>query len=174
MKGYVPDQVVITSASLFMSGFCIAMDYTFKTATVEQKQEIFDLYSLVMKGLIEKIWGWNVEWQEKDFLSYFEARNITVACEDEKIVGYLQTENRGQSIFVRMLLVHPKHQEKGIASDLMNQLFRQASYNLRTISLEVFKVNSRAVKFYRRFGFEVKGETIHSLIMEKSLQGELN
>lgn len=144
------------------------MEFIFKKATLEQKEELFELYSLVMKDLIEKIWGWDQKWQEEDFSSHFVPRNITVACENQKIVGYLQSENKGQAKFVRMLLVHPKHQKKGIGGKFLQTLINESRNEFKTINLEVFKVNSRVLQFYKRAGFEINGETPHSFIMEKN------
>ena len=62
---------------------------------------------------------------------------------------------------IHRLMVHPKHEGKGIAQDLVRyieKLAKEAQYG--SIRLDVFANNLRAVRFYKKRGYEVAGKVI--------------
>jgi len=138
---------------------------SFQQATKHDEAVIFDLYCQVMKEHITEIWGWDQEWQENDFMKHFSPENITVVREENKAIGYSQIENQGNQLYIRMLLLLPKHQRKGIGSRLLNAVIEKAKAQSKGIALQVFKVNEQAKRFYEHRGFQVQGETPSSFTM---------
>lgn len=138
---------------------------SFQQATKHDEAVIFDLYCRVMKEHITEIWGWDQEWQENDFMKHFSPENITVVREENKAIGYSQIENQGNQLYIRMLLLLPKHQRKGIGSRLLNAVIEKAKAQSKGIALQVFKVNEQAKRFYEHRGFQVQGETPSSFTM---------
>jgi len=60
---------------------------------------------------------------------------------------------------IHRLMVHPKHEGKGIAQDLIRYIEKLAKENqYGSIRLDVFANNLRAVRFYKKLGFEVAGK----------------
>ncbi len=138
---------------------------SFRQATKHDETAIFDLYCRVMKKYITEIWGWDQGWQENDFIKHFSPGNITVVWEENKAIGYSQIEDQGNQIYIRMLLLLPNRQRKGIGSRLLNAVIEKAKAQSKGIALQVFKVNEQAKRFYEYHGFQVQGETPSSFTM---------
>lgn len=59
---------------------------------------------------------------------------------------------------IHRLMVHPKHEGKRIAHDLVRYIEKLAKENqYGTIRLDVFTENLRAISFYKKLGYEVAG-----------------
>jgi ribosomal protein S18 acetylase RimI-like enzyme len=143
----------------------IIVIYSYRKAEQAKKENIFKLYCLVMRDAISKIWGWDDQWQENDFSSHFEPEGITLVYKEQELAGYSHVENRGDQIFIRMIVVHPRHQHKGIGSKLLESVIAEGNEQSMNIGLEVFKINDEAKKFYERYGFNIEDETSSSYVM---------
>ncbi|MCW5595390.1 MAG: GNAT family N-acetyltransferase [Rhodocyclaceae bacterium] len=141
------------------------MTYAYRKAEESDSESIYQLYRLVMRGFISEIWGWDEQWQQNDFSTHFDPRGVTLVCQEGKLVGYSHVENRGGQLFIRMIVVHPYHQRKGIGKKLLWAVIESAGEQSKNIGLEVFKINDVARAFYERHGFNVEGETSSSHIM---------
>lgn len=141
------------------------MTYFYRKAEQSEKEAIFKLYCLVIRDYISEIWGWDEQWQENDFSAHFDSQAITLVHKARELVGYSQVENRSGQLYIRMIVVHPHHQRKGIGSKLLESVIASGNEQSKSIGLEVFKINNEAKKFYERFGFNVEGETPSSYIM---------
>ncbi len=118
-----------------------------------------------MKEHIMNIWGWDQKWQEDDFLKHFDPRNITIVREENTVIGYSQIEDQGNQLYIRMLLLQPDRQRKGIGSHLLNAAIEKAKTQSKSLALQVFKINEQAKGFYEHHGFQVQGETANSFTM---------
>ncbi len=143
----------------------IIVTYSYRKAEHTESEAIFNLYCMVMRGYVSEIWGWNVQWQENDFSTHFNPQGITLVHKEQDLAGYSQVENRGDQLFIRMIVVHPHHQRKGIGSKLLESVIASGKEQSKNIGLEVFKINVEAKKFYERYGFNVGGETSSSYLM---------
>lgn len=141
------------------------MTYTYRKANEADREAIYQLYCLVMHGFISDIWGWSEQWQRADFSAHFDPRGITVASHEDQLAGYSHVENRDTQLFIRMVVVHPHHQRKGIGEKLLESVIASAGEQSKNIGLEVFKINDVARAFYERHGFNMVGETPTSHIM---------
>ena len=47
------------------------MDFETRSATPHDRDELYQLYALVMQAHISKIWGWDEAWQQTDFDTHF-------------------------------------------------------------------------------------------------------
>jgi len=139
--------------------------YSYRKAEQTEQEAIFNLYCLVMRGYISEIWGWDDKWQEIDFSAHFVPRDITLVHKERELVGYSHVENRGDQLFIRMIVVHPHHQREGIGSKLLESAIASGNEQSKSIELEVFKINDEAKKFYERHGFNVEDETASSYVM---------
>lgn len=82
-----------------------------------------------MRDYISKIWGWDDQWQENDFSSHFDPEGITLVHKEQELAGYSLVENRSDQIFIRMIVVHPRHQRKGIGSKLLESVIAKGKEN---------------------------------------------
>lgn len=141
------------------------MTYSYRKAGRAEGDAIFKLYCLVMRRSVSQIWVWDERWQKNDFFTHFDPEGITLVCRGRELIGYSQVENRDQLLFLRMIVVHPHHQRKGIGARLLGSVINSGREQSRKIGLEVFKINDEAKKFYEGYGFSVEGDTAHSYIM---------
>ncbi|MGE0173955.1 MAG: GNAT family N-acetyltransferase [Oligoflexales bacterium] len=79
-----------------------------------------------------------------------------VAFEDGKPIGFANVAVRGWSLRIASVGVIPEYRRQGVARRLLEKIISDAkNQNYRTIELEVFPLNERAVKLYASLGFEV-------------------
>lgn len=142
------------------------MSYSYRKATVMDKEAIFELYRQVMGDYISEIWGWNEDWQTNDFAAHFNPKGITLAYEGKQLVGYAHIDNNTDLLFLRMLAIHRDHQRNGIGTQLLKWLITSGKEQFKPVGLEVFKINTEAKRFYERHGFNVVGESLHSYVMK--------
>jgi GNAT superfamily N-acetyltransferase len=140
--------------------------YTYRLARDDDQARLFRLYRSVMKSHIELIWGWDEQWQEHDFSEHFEPNWITVVLSRNEPVGYAQVEPRSNVLYLRMFLLDPEHQNKGVGTGVLKRIISAASEEHLGVMLQVFKINKPARRFYEHRGFRVVGETSTSLVME--------
>ena len=82
------------------------------------------------------------------------------------MVGYSQVEKKNNQYVLRMMLVHPCHQRKGIGKKLLGLFVSSGDEQSKNLGLEVFKINHEAKKFYEKHGFTVEDETPDSYVMQ--------
>lgn len=111
-----------------------------------------------------------VEQQMKIIEDILSVKNsiIFVAEIDNKLVGFIQAiggrlkRNRHSAYLV--LGVQEDFQGMGIATKLMNQIFSWAKeQDISRLGLTVIKNNDKAFNLYRKMGFVIEGEKVHSL-----------
>jgi ribosomal protein S18 acetylase RimI-like enzyme len=139
--------------------------YSYQKAERTEKEAIFKLYCLVMRRYVSEIWGWDEAWQDNDFSTHFDPRCITLVHKGRALVGYSHVENGDGELFIRMIVVHPDHQRKGVGTKLLESVITSGKEQSKRIELEVFKINDEAKRFYERQGFNVEGETSSSYVM---------
>ncbi|MGE8079645.1 N-acetyltransferase family protein [Peribacillus loiseleuriae] len=95
---------------------------------------------------------------------------IFVAESEDELVGFIAAfggnVKRNQHSAYLVLGVLEEFQGRGIASKLFNQVFEWATENeLSRLGLTVIKDNIKAFNLYRKMGFVLEGEKVHSLII---------
>lgn len=70
------------------------MTYTYRKAEEADREAIYQLYRLVMRGFISEIWGWDEQWQQADFSTHFDSHGIALAFQGCELIGYSHTESR--------------------------------------------------------------------------------
>ena len=87
-----------------------------------------------------------------------KTRRYTVAVQNKKIVVYLGVMFVFDELHVNTLGTQPGQEGRGIASSLMDDAWRDASARgIKRATLEVATSNTRAQKFYYRYGFKPVG-----------------
>lgn len=103
-----------------------------------------------------------------------------VACIENKIVGYICGEVRGDYGHIITLAVKREYRRIGIGTELVNKFIDFLKHrNIKKIYLEVSEKNNIAIKFYLKNGFYIKGKIKRyykngsdALIMERVFQPE--
>jgi ribosomal-protein-alanine N-acetyltransferase len=87
-----------------------------------------------------------------------KTRRYTVAVEDGRIVGYLGVMFVMDELHVNTIGTLPGEEGRGIAGSLMDEAWLDArSRGVARATLEVAATNTRAQKFYYRYGFKPVG-----------------
>lgn len=73
-------------------------------------------------------------------------------------VGYFSTSSTADAVRVHQIFILPEYQRKGLGSACMRLIVLDARAQKKPVRLQVLKINTRAVVFYRRMGFEIVDE----------------
>jgi RimJ/RimL family protein N-acetyltransferase len=113
-----------------------------------------------------------VEQQRKSIDRILSEKNsiFFVAEVESKLVGFIAALGgdlkRNQHSAYLVLGILEDYQGKGIATKLFNRLFGWAKeVEITRLELTVIKNNTKAFDLYRKMGFILEGEKVHSLII---------
>ncbi|WDR35083.1 GNAT family N-acetyltransferase [Pseudomonas serboccidentalis] len=132
---------------------------TVRPATDSDRTTLFNLHRAVFYDHIEKIWGWEENWQRSNFAAEFACTVTSVIEFNGQMVGYVQVLDKEDRIHVQNIAVSPKFQGKGIGTRILKELQLQASARHVPLQLGVFRTNALARKLYESLGFRQTGET---------------
>ncbi len=77
-----------------------------------------------------------------------------VALDNKKVIGYCGMWIIVDEAHITTLAVHPDNRRQGIATELLNEMFREARYRECTrMTLEARVSNLRAINLYEKLGF---------------------
>ena len=81
-----------------------------------------------------------------------------VATLEEKIIGYICFAVILDEVHLRNISVHKDFRRRGIASQMLSEMIRTSQKRgVLWATLEVRRSNSAAIRFYEKYGFEIKG-----------------
>lgn len=102
---------------------------------------------------------------ERDELYVFEVNNTLIGCVtvstfmDEEYIPIRWLTPNTNNIYIHRLAVHPKHQGKGFAKQLMNFAEKLAIKNhFVSVRLDTFSQNPKNLKFYELRNYKRLGE----------------
>jgi len=116
---------------------------------------------------------WTVEQQQQSINRILSEENsiIFVAEENQQLAGFIvglgsQLIRNKHSAYL-VLGVHEDFRGKGVATQLFQQIFNWAKERgITRLGLTVIKTNEKAIRLYKKMGFEIEGEKVHSLIID--------
>lgn len=120
-----------------------------------------------IKPYIEKLWDWEDLHQRKIHKKKFKASKISLIEVEEKIVGYIVLSENDKEIYIENLLIEQLFQNLGIGKKVMQSLIQKSSIKKKPIRLQVFKINTKAQKFYQNLGFDRTSENEFNFEMKK-------
>lgn len=142
-----------------------------RKATLIDIDDIVEITKACARFMITKnIFQWNEHYPnrtafETDIkrheLYVLDLENTIIGCivistlmDDEYIPIQWLTSNKN-NIYIHRLAIHPEHQGKGYAQDLMNfaEAYAQEN-NFTSVRLDTFSQNSRNQKFYELRGYQ--------------------
>ena len=143
------------------------MDYKIHLALPEERDLIYTLKAESVRPYVEKIWGWDEEYQQREFDRDFEEISQFNVIEVEgSFAGYVQYY--AHSIYFEITEIHlrPEYRGKGIGSDILRYLQRVCIAQDRYLRIGCFKENHGANRLYQRLGFVRTEETATHFILE--------
>ena len=121
----------------------------FKKEDIDEVMEIWKNENIRTHNFISKeYWKNNYEYV-KDILPNAD---IDVYLLDEHIVGFIGVDND----YIEGIFVDTNNQHNGIGTSLLNKIKEEKE----KLTLSVYKKNINAIKFYKKNGFIITGESI--------------
>lgn len=121
----------------------------FKKEDIDEVMEIWKNENIRTHNFISKeYWKNNYEYV-KDILPNAD---IDVYLLDEHIVGFIGVDND----YIEGIFVDINNQHNGIGTSLLNKIKEEKE----KLNLSVYKKNINAIKFYKKNGFIITGESI--------------
>lgn len=143
------------------------MDYKIRFAASDDHNLIYALKVESVRPYVEKIWGWDEDYQRSDFDSDFAAiKQFHVIEVGGKFAGFVQYDTEGSYFEVAEIHLLPEYRGKGIGSDILRYLQKVCIAQDRKIRIGCFKENHRAKVLYQKLGFMQTKETDTHYILE--------
>jgi ribosomal protein S18 acetylase RimI-like enzyme len=131
------------------------MDLNLRPATEHDREFLYALHCRTMREVIEKTWGWDEGWQRSDFdRRCHEYVTSVIECDGRPSRGLL-LEWKPDSLYIHEIQPVPESQNKGIGTEVIGTVIRQAAARRLPVTLSVVPANLRAQRLYERLGFEV-------------------
>lgn len=126
----------------------------------------FMLFNPGERKLDAEVFGQRIEDINKNGKS-----GIFIACEGERVLGYLIVQNESLSRVAHrgyiVIGVHSGSRGKGVGKALFNYVLEWAkTIGLHRLELTVIKHNEAAVNLYKKMGFEIEGIKKASLFID--------
>ena len=143
------------------------MDYKIRFATPDDHDLIYALKAESVRPYVERIWGWDEDYQRKDFDGDFsQIKQFNVIEVDGKFAGFVQYYFEYPYFEVVEIHLLPEFRGKGIGSDILRYLQKVCIAQDRKIRIGCFKENHRAKALYQKLGFMQTQETDTHYILE--------
>ena len=143
------------------------MDYKIRFATPDDHDLIYGLKAESVRPYVEKIWGWDEDYQKKDFdKKFLNIQQFNVIEVASKFAGFTQYSFEYPYFEVANIHLLPEYRGYGIGSDILRYLQKVCIAQDRKIRIGCFKENHRAKSLYQKLGFMQTGETDTHYILE--------
>ncbi|HYB96341.1 MAG TPA: GNAT family N-acetyltransferase [Vicinamibacterales bacterium] len=131
------------------------MDITLRPAADTDRDFLYDLHCTTMRAVVEATWGWDDDWQLRDFDRRMGAYEIWIIEEDDQPCGGLMIEATPESFYIHEIQVRPEFQGRGIGTTIVRSVLTRAAQREVVVELSVVPANAGARRLYERLGFEV-------------------
>lgn len=140
------------------------MKIALRTASSEDFVFARNLYFETMRGMIERLFGWDQAREERNFAGFFKLDEVRIITADEQSVGWIQEQVDNTTINLGSFYVMPALQRRGIGTKVLDILLTHAADQSKAITLAVVKINP-ARHFYEKRGFRITHEDRHKFYM---------
>ena len=143
------------------------MDYKIRSATPNDHDLIYILKSQSVRPYVEKIWGWDENYQQNDFdRDFSQIDQFKVIEINGEFIGFVQYHLEHSRYHVVEIHLLPEYRGNGLGSNILKVLQEICIAQGKKIQLGCFKENARAKNLYQKLGFIEIGETDTHYIME--------
>ena len=131
------------------------MELSLQPASEDDREFLYALHCRTMRHVIEKTWGWDEEWQRRDFDRRFREYLTSIIECDGRHAGGLVLEWKPESLYIHEIQLLPDYQSKGVGTEVIGKVIEQATARRLPVTLSVVPANLRAQRLYERLGFKV-------------------
>ena len=118
-----------------------------------QENYIDDIFAIESKEII-------VPWSKDALLSLIRQQNIIfrVMLLDDEVIGYYSFQKVFDEGYINNIAIKREYQSKGYGTKLFEDLIERAhKFEVNALTLEVEVDNEKALKLYKKFGFQEEG-----------------
>jgi len=144
-----------------------AVNIVLRAACANDADFARDLYFETMRGIIERLFGWDQNREDENFARFFKLDEVRIITVDGQDVGWIQEQTLEKSIHLGSFYVAPRMQNRGIGTQVLQMLLERAGSESKPLTLEVVKINP-ALRFYEKRGFRITHEDEHKFYMSTS------
>ena len=123
-----------------------------------------DVYFETMRWIIERLSGWDLAREGKNFAQFFKLDEVRIITADEQDVGWIQEQVEDTTINLGSFYVMPMMQRRGIGTQVLQMLLARARNQSKAITLAVVKINP-VLHFYEKHGFRITHEDKHKFYL---------
>ena len=134
-------------------------ELSFRKAHTSDSEFVFTVKKSAFREYVEQVWGWDDDYQRELHNRRFAAQEVCIIQFRGTDAGFLATSSTADTLKVNQLFILPEYQGKGIGSACMTRIVDDASLEMKSVALQVLKVNTRGITFYQRLGFSIGGES---------------
>ena len=146
--------------------------YRLEKAAAKDVNFFYEVKKLVLKTYVERIWGWDEGFQLQLHIENYNPANCAIIFRDSKAIGTLEATESQDDIFINSIYLLPPYQGQGIGSAIISGFIDKAAKLHKMVSLEVLKLNVRALALYERFGFVLQDKNANKFFMYKDFRNE--
>lgn len=133
--------------------------YDLKKVKESDEKLIYNIKKASNYNYIQKIWGWDEQYQIKDFESDFIKENFKIISASGQDIGFIQVAENSSNINITEIHIMSDHQGNGVGSNIINGIINKANSNRKTVTSGCFIDNFRAKDLYERLGFQITNIT---------------
>lgn len=126
----------------------------------------FAVKEAAFREYVERVWGWDGADQRELHELRFASQDVRIIQYKGIDVGYFSTSSTADSVRVYQIFILPEYQQKGLGTACMRVIVADAKEQERSVRLQVLKINTRAIAFYERLGFNIVDEDDTHVQME--------
>jgi GNAT superfamily N-acetyltransferase len=104
--------------------------------------------------------------QETSFRNQWKSTQVRMIVFDGADVGWVQTTSADNELFIGQIFVDSPFQRRGIGTEVMKRLIREAAASNLALSLDVVRINP-ARRLYERLGFRITHEDDRKFHMKR-------
>ena len=129
-----------------------------------------NLYFETMRGMIERLFGWDQAREDRNFAAFFKLDEVRIITVDGQDVGWIQEQVEERTINLGSFYVMPAMQRCGIGTKVLDILLTHAADQSKAMTLAVVKINP-ARYFYEKRGFRITHEDQYKFYMRADPKG---
>jgi len=141
-----------------------------RPATRNDLPVLYEIHRNALGPYVEKTWGWDEDYQSREFMGRDVGSGLRVIEEDGSIVGFIETEKQRDRLVLRTIEIAPGFQRRGIGTKLLRELLARSWSTGLPVHLRVLRCNP-ARALYERLGFKVVRKTETHVLMRTSRSG---
>ena len=117
-----------------------------------------------LRPYITEVFGWDDEFQDQRFIDHWRTAGKSIICVAGEDVGVLEVREQEGVVFLARLFIRADRRNRGIGSEIINDVVAQAHAQQKTVALKVLLPNP-ACRLYERLGFVVTDQTTEHYVM---------